>query len=100
MHAPVPEHPPPDHPLNFDTDVAVAARVTNVPFVTDAVQVVPQSMPEGVEITVPLPVPLSLTLKVYEAVGIDNTGLDGEPSPLLLHAVAMQEYVMPLVSPV
>lgn len=79
---PVPEHPPPDHPLKVEPDAAVAVRVTVVPVVTDAVQVEPQSMPEGVDVTVPLPVPLLLMLKVCEAAGVDGVGgLDAGPSP-------------------
>lgn len=100
MQEPVPEHPPPDHPLKVEPDAAVAVRVTVAPFVTDAAQVEPQSMPEGAELTVPLPVPLLPTLKVCEAVGVADIWLDAGPSPVLLHAVAMQAYGVPLASPV
>jgi hypothetical protein len=53
-----------------EPEAAIAVRVTVVSIVTDALQVEPQSMPEGDELTVPLPVPSLLTLKVCEAVGV------------------------------
>lgn len=81
VQEPVPEHPPPDHPSKIESDAAVAVRVTVVPVVTDAVQVEPQLMPEGDEVTVPLPVPLLLTLRVCEAAGVDVAALDAGPSP-------------------
>lgn len=81
VQEPVPEHPPPDHPSKVEPDAAVAVRVTVVSVVTDAVQVEPQSMPEGVEVTVPLPVPLLLMLKVCEAEGVDDVWVDAGPSP-------------------
>ena len=54
--SPVPEHAP-DQPAKADPDERVAVNVTDVPSVNDALQVEPQSIPEGVLITVPSPVP-------------------------------------------
>ena len=78
---PVPEHPPPDHPLKVEPDAAVAVRVTVEPAVTEAVQIEPQLMPDGDEVTVPLPVPFLLTVKLCVAAGIDDTWPDAGPSP-------------------
>ena len=80
-HVPVPEHPPPDHPLKVEPDAAVAVRVTVEPAVTEAVQIEPQLMPDGDEVTVPLPVPFLLTVKLCVAAGIDDTWPDAGPSP-------------------
>src|SRR5262245_23485840 len=59
----VPEHPP-LHPVKVDPVVGVAASVTNVPLSREAEQVAPQSIPEGSDVTVPLPVPPVLTVRV------------------------------------
>ena len=99
--APVPEHAF-DHPAKVEPDAGVAVRVTVAPFATVAVHVEPQSMPEGAEVTVPLPVlEFDLpTLNVWFSAGVIVVGFDGGPSPLGLFAVTMQEYGFPLVSPV
>jgi hypothetical protein len=99
--APVPEHAF-DHPAKVEPDAGVAVRVTVAPIVTVAVHVEPQSMPEGAEVTVPLPVlELDLpTLNVWFSAGVIVVGFDGEPSPYGFTAVTMQEYGFPLVSPV
>ena len=57
VHDPVPEHPPPDQPEKVESDTEVAARVTEVPALNDALQVVPQLMLVGFEVMVPEPVP-------------------------------------------
>jgi hypothetical protein len=61
----VPEHPPPDQPENSDPAAGDAPRVTVVPCTNEALHVAPQSMPAGDEVTVPLP--LLLTVNVNEA---------------------------------
>jgi len=61
VHAPLPLHAP-DHPLNVDPVTAAAVRVTDVPAPNDALQVVPQLMPEGLLVTVPVPVPARVTV--------------------------------------
>jgi hypothetical protein len=63
---PVPEHPPPDQPMKVAPVPATAVRVTTVPGLKEALQVVPQSMPDGEEVTVPVPVPVVMTARGYE----------------------------------
>ena len=65
VHGPVPEHPPPDQPVNTEPVSAVAVRVTDVPSLYKAEQVEPQLMPDGEDVTVPEPVPVLLTERVY-----------------------------------
>src|SRR5262249_56509406 len=55
VHAPVPEHPPPDHPVNTEPAAAVAESVTLVPAVNVAEHVAPQVIPAGELVTGPLP---------------------------------------------
>ena len=52
----------PDHPANVELGSAVAVRVTWLPLAKLAVQVVPQLTPEGLLVTVPVPVPESCTV--------------------------------------
>ncbi len=61
-HAAVPEQLPP-HPAKVEPALAVAVRVTVVPEAKLALQAVPQLMPVGLEITVPVPVPPMVTLR-------------------------------------
>jgi hypothetical protein len=56
-HELIPEHAP-DHPVKVDPDAGVAVRVTLVPELNFAVQVDPQLIPEGLLLTIPVPVPL------------------------------------------
>ena len=60
---PVPVHAP-DQPVKVELPVGVAVRVTVVPWVKVSEQSVPQEMPAGLEVIVPVPVPVLLTLKV------------------------------------
>lgn len=71
VHAPVPEHPPPDQPENTEPAAGVAVSVTLVPAVNVAEQVTPQLMPAGALLTVPLPV--RVTLSVTGAVAAGNS---------------------------
>jgi len=64
-HVPAPVHPPPDHPDNVEPAAGEAAKVTTVPWLYAAAQLVPQLIPDGELVTVPEPLPLSLTLSVY-----------------------------------
>ncbi len=57
VQAPVPAHPPPLHPANLEPAAAVAINVTVVPASNRAAHAAPQSMPGGLEVTVPVPVP-------------------------------------------
>jgi len=63
-HCPVPEQPAPDHPWNTEPDTAAAVRVTCEFVVKAAVQVAPQSMPAGDEVTLPEPVPVRFTVRL------------------------------------
>lgn len=54
---PVPEQPPPDHPVNVEPRAAVAVSVTTVPALKLAEHVPPQLMPAGALVTVPEPAP-------------------------------------------
>src|SRR5947209_1114672 len=56
LHAPV-------HPVKVEPVVAVGVSVTCVPLLKLAVHVVPQLIPAGLLVTVPLPVPAFVTVK-------------------------------------
>ena len=64
VHEPVPVQPPPLQPAKTDPAVGVALSVTVVPPENDREQVVPQLMPLGLLVTVPLPVPFLVTWSV------------------------------------
>ena len=54
--------PVPLQPVKVEPAEAVAIKVTRVPLLKVAEQVLPQLMPVGVLVTVPLPVPLLVTV--------------------------------------
>lgn len=60
---PVPLQPP-LHPVKVEPGLAVAVNATTLPSSKGAAQVVPQVMPAGTEVTVPLPAPLRTTVSV------------------------------------
>ena len=62
VHGPVPEQAP-DHPEKAEPTAGVAVRVTEVPVVKLAEQVLPQLMSEGELVTVPAPLPALVTAK-------------------------------------
>jgi hypothetical protein len=64
VHPPVPLHPPPDQPVKKPPALGVATRLTASPALKLALQVVPQSMPAGLEVTVPVPVPDFVTVSI------------------------------------
>src|SRR3989441_9625910 len=64
VHDPVPEQPPPVQPLKVEPAAGVAVNVTAVPLVKLAEQVTPQLIPTGALVTVPLPVPAGVTVRV------------------------------------
>src|SRR6266581_4777681 len=64
VQAPVPEQPPPLQPVKVEPAAGVAVNVTAVPLVKLAAQVAPQLIPAGALVTVPLPVPAGVTVKV------------------------------------
>ena len=61
--APVPGQAP-LHPANVEAPSGVAVSDTTVPGSNEALQVTPQLIPAGTDVTVPPPVPVLETLKV------------------------------------
>lgn len=59
---PVPVHPPPLHPANVEPSAGLAVSVTCVPLAKFAEQVVGQLIPLGALVTMPVPVPASVTV--------------------------------------
>jgi len=57
VQVPLPVQPPPLQPLKVEPAAGAAVKVTMVPLANEAEQVVPQEMPAGLLVTVPLPVP-------------------------------------------
>jgi hypothetical protein len=64
---PMPVQPPPLQPVKVEPAFGVAVSVTTVPIVTVVEQVVPQLMPAGELVTVPVPVPALVTVSVKDA---------------------------------
>ena len=60
---PVPEHPPPLQPVKVEPVAGAAVRVTAVPLGKLAEQLVPQLIPAGELVTVPLPGPAVATVR-------------------------------------
>lgn len=61
---PVPVQPPPFHPVKFESEDAVAIRVTEDPVLNASEQSPPQLIPEGMLVTVPFPLPDFATVRV------------------------------------
>jgi hypothetical protein len=61
---PVPEHPPPLQPEKVEPGSGLAERVTLLPKGKLLEHVGPQSIPAGALVTVPLPVPILLTVRL------------------------------------
>src|SRR5262249_57176669 len=55
---------PPLQPVKVEPAAGAAVKVTDVPLAKDAEQVVPQEIPEGLLVTVPLPAPAVETVSV------------------------------------
>jgi hypothetical protein len=93
VQAPVPVHAP-LHPANDEPLAAAGVRVTEVPLLKLALQVVPQLIPAGAEVTVPAPVPFFVTARLKEVTGPETKGeirlppitVSGMPGPS--HATA------------
>ena len=62
VHAPVPEQPAPLQPVKVEPLAGVAVSVTLVPLLKFPLQVAPQVIPAGLEVTEPEPVPVSVTV--------------------------------------
>lgn len=67
---PVPEQPPPDQPVNMELASLIAVRVTAAFCKKLAEQVLPHEIPAGDEVTVPLPVPSLVTVRVLVTGGV------------------------------
>jgi hypothetical protein len=63
LHAPVPLQDP-LQPANVEPESGAAVKFTTVPFAKLAEHVGPQEIPEGVLVTVPVPVPVLATVRV------------------------------------
>ena len=63
MQEPVPVQAP-LHPAKVEPPAAAAVSVTLVPLLYDAAHVLPQLIPAGEEVTVPVPVPALVTVSV------------------------------------
>jgi hypothetical protein len=61
-HVPVPVQPAPLQPANVEPELAAALSVTVLPLLKFALQAVPQLMPPGTLVTVPVPLPPFVTL--------------------------------------
>src|SRR4029453_4897187 len=64
VQVPVPAHPPPLQPAKTDPADAVAVNVTELPVGKGALHVFPQLMPAGLLVTVPVPPPAFVTVRV------------------------------------
>ncbi len=65
MQVPVPVQPTPVQPVKTDPFVGVAVNVTVVLLAYDETQAVPQLIPEGVEVAMPVPDPIAATVSVW-----------------------------------
>src|SRR5439155_186245 len=65
VHVPVPVQPP-LQPLKVEPAAGAAVKVTGVALAYAAAQVVPQAMPAGALVIVPLPAPVLLTVSVKD----------------------------------
>jgi hypothetical protein len=63
----------PDHPANAQPTPGCAVRVTLVPPANEAAQWAPQSMPPGLEVTVPVPAPSLITVRTLPPVNVAVT---------------------------
>jgi hypothetical protein len=61
---PVPEQPPPFQPVKMEPEAAVAVKVTAMLLENVAEHLLPQVIPLGELVTVPVPVPVLLTVSV------------------------------------
>jgi hypothetical protein len=64
VQEPVPEQPPPLQPVKMEPEAAVTVKVTAVLLENFAKHLLPQLIPLGELVTVPVPVPVLLTVSV------------------------------------
>jgi hypothetical protein len=55
----------PDQPANVEPEAAIAVKVTELPLLSVVEQELPQLIPVGLLVTVPVPVPARFTESVY-----------------------------------
>ena len=72
---PVPEQPPPVQPWKPDPPVGVPVSVTTSPLFSMARHAAGQLMPPRLEVTVPVPEPFTLTVRLGVAVGPLNVAV-------------------------
>jgi hypothetical protein len=88
VHGVVAPHPPPLHPVNVNPGSGLAVNVTELLTGKDATQVPPQSMPVGLLVTVPVPEPIFVIVKVAGGLNVAVTDrlasmrTEQEPVPL------------------
>src|SRR5206468_851816 len=70
VHEPMPAQPPPLQPVKTEPAVGVAVRVTAVPLAHGPAQSVPQLIPAGVLVTVPVPALVTVRVKVGVKVAV------------------------------
>jgi hypothetical protein len=86
---PLPLQPPPLHPLNVEPTYGVAVNVTLVPAASGAEHVAPQSIPAGLEVTLPLPSPAFTTVRVKGPGGVPVSAPPAsEPPPFAASTVS------------
>ncbi len=76
MQVLVPAHPPLFQPVKTDPFAGVAVNVTAVLLAYEEAQAVPQLIPVGVEVTVPVPDPSLMTVNVNNGVDVEVIGVD------------------------
>jgi hypothetical protein len=95
VHVPVPEQPPPLHPVNVDPVAGVAVRVTIAPSLNMATHVGAQPIPVGALPTLPEPVPLSVTVRVCVII-VNVARTDSSALMVTMHVVDVPEQPPPL----
>lgn len=71
VHAAMPEQPLPVQPVNVYPLAGTAVSLTLAPEVNEALQILPQSMPAGVEVTAPEPLSTTFSATVFGATGVN-----------------------------
>ncbi|HET9252662.1 MAG TPA: hypothetical protein VFP58_11155 [Candidatus Eisenbacteria bacterium] len=93
---PVPEVPPPLQPAKTEPEAGVAVKVTTVPDGKDLEQVEPQSIPAGLLVTVPVPVPDLFTVRVTPPPELLNIAVTVVFAVSVIVAVPVPEVPPPL----
>ncbi len=71
----VPVHGPAVQPTKVDPGAAIAVKVTVLPVANDAAHVGPQSIPAGLLVTVPAPVPVFWRVRTDRLIGGSNVAV-------------------------